>query len=209
MTLAWQGLRGAQPDGLNAEHCVAVLNNIYKARHCAKTPMAYIYYPYHSIKIIIHKTLSQDGVRIHDVSCHAKKPTACEEKENIGDTKIEQTPQKPNELDKTKQDPAFSTTTRFISSSQEPFLSSTRSPKSLPTVPFENTFTPSFPSTPVVSSDLLFPHLSTSSNSAKPSTSQAHSLPHMNAEQKEAFTFSEPLPSTNRNTTDTIVEVRI
>ena len=160
------------------------------------------------IKIIIHKTLSQDGVRIHDVSCHAKKPTACEEKENIGDTKIEQTPQKPNELDNTKQDPAFSTTTRFISSSQEPFLSSTRSPKSLPTVPFENTFSPSFPSTPVVSSDLLFPHLSTSSNSAKPSTSQAHSLPHMN-EQKEAFTFSEALPSTNRNTTDTIVEVRI
>ena len=156
------------------------------------------------IKIIIHKTLSQDGVRIHDVSCHAKKPTACEE--NIGDTKIEQTPQKPNELDKTKQDPAFSTTTRFISSSQEPFLSSTRSPK--PTVPFENTFSPSFPSTPVVSSDLLLPHLSTSSNSAKPSTSQAHNFPHMN-EQKEAFTFSEPLPSTNRNTTDTIVEVRI
>ena len=158
--------------------------------------------------LIINKTLSQDGVRIHDVSCHAKKPTACEEKENIGDTKIEQTPQKPNELDKTKQDPAFSTTTRFISSSQEPFLSSTRSPKSLPTVPFENTFSPSFPSTPVVSSDLLFPQSSTSSNSAKPSTSQAHSLPHMN-EQKEAFTFSEALPSTNRNTTDTIVEVRI
>ena len=26
----FQGLRGAQPDGLNAEYCVAVLNNIYK-----------------------------------------------------------------------------------------------------------------------------------------------------------------------------------
>ena len=206
MTLAWQGLRGAQPDGLNAEHCVAVLNNIYKARHCAKNQWHTYRILLIHIKIIIHKTLSQDGVRIHDVSCRAKKPTACEE--NIGDTKIEQTTQKPNELDKTKQDPAFSPTTRFISFSQEPFLSSTHSPKSLPTVPFENTFTPSFPSTPVVSSDLLFPQSSTSSNSAKPSTSQAHSFPHMN-EQKEAFTFSEDLPSTNRNTTDTIVEVRI
>ena len=30
LILAFQGLRGAQPDGLNAEYCVAVLNNIYK-----------------------------------------------------------------------------------------------------------------------------------------------------------------------------------
>ena len=30
LILAFQGLRGAQPDGLNAEYCVAVLNDIYQ-----------------------------------------------------------------------------------------------------------------------------------------------------------------------------------
>ena len=34
LILTFQGLRGAQPDGLNSEYCVAVLNDIYKVRHC-------------------------------------------------------------------------------------------------------------------------------------------------------------------------------
>ena len=33
LILTFQGLRGAQPDGLNAEYCVAVLNDIYQVRN--------------------------------------------------------------------------------------------------------------------------------------------------------------------------------
>ena len=33
LILIFQGLRGAQPDGLNAEYCVAILNNIYNVRN--------------------------------------------------------------------------------------------------------------------------------------------------------------------------------
>ena len=33
LILILQGLRGAQPDGLNAEYCVAILNNIYNVRN--------------------------------------------------------------------------------------------------------------------------------------------------------------------------------
>ena len=44
-----QGLRGPQPDGEGAEHCVAILNNVYN-----------------------------DGVKLHDVGCDHDKPTICE-----------------------------------------------------------------------------------------------------------------------------------
>ena len=49
----FQGLRGAQPDGLNAEYCVAVLNNIYKVKNCIIIPTSgIILYAYLSLPLI-------------------------------------------------------------------------------------------------------------------------------------------------------------
>ena len=57
------GLRGPQPDGLNSEDCVAILNNFHNVSEWL------VYW------IMIN---FQDGVKFHDVGCSHEKPTICE-----------------------------------------------------------------------------------------------------------------------------------
>ena len=154
-------------------------------------------------------TFCQDGVRLHDVSCSAEKPTVCEE---AATTRLQETSPKattihqtPTEATQTK--PKLSPQpTRFFSSSRQPSLSTSRSPKSLPASSFspKTTFLPSFSSRP--SSDFLFQPASTSSNSAKPPIS-SHSLfqPHI---REQLGPFSTTFASTSQNITDTALEVR-
>ena len=113
-------------------------------------------------------TFCQDGVRLHDVSCSAEKPTVCEAarfQETLPKaTSIQKDPLEATEVAKTRPDPTLSPEpTRFSSSSsRDPSLSTSRSPKSLPASNFSQKpmFPPSFSSRPVVSSDFLFqPHL--------------------------------------------------
>ena len=142
-----------------------------------------------------HGTFCQDGVRLHDVSCSAEKPTVCEAarfQETLPKaTSIQKDPLEATEVAKTRPDPTLSPEpTRFSSSSsRDPSLSTSRSPKSLPASNFsqKTTFPPSFSSRPVVSSDFLF-QPSTSSKPVKPSITLT--------------------PATTPNITDTAQEVR-
>ena len=158
-------------------------------------------------------TFCQDGVRLHDVSCSAEKPTVCEAarfQETLPKaTSIQKDPLEATEVAKTRPDPTLSPEpTRFSSSSsRDPSLSTSRSPKSLPASNFsqKTMFPPSFSSRPVVSSDFLF-QPSTSSRPVKPLIS---AQPHFK-EQGGPFspTLAGPSPATTPNITDTTQEVR-
>ena len=63
---SFAGSRGPQPDGLNSEHCLAILNNVYQVRLILLR------------KIGINFCNDQDGVKYHDVACDHTKPTVCE-----------------------------------------------------------------------------------------------------------------------------------
>ena len=158
-------------------------------------------------------TFCQDGVRLHDVSCSAEKPTVCEAarfQETLPKaTSIQKDPLEATEVAKTRPDPTLSPEpTRFSSSSSRDLsLSTSRSPKSLPASNFsqKTMFPPSFSSRPVVSSDFLF-QPSTSSRPVKPLIS---AQPHFK-EQGGPFspTLAGPSPATTPNITDTTQEVR-